>query len=131
MLRKGATVLLAVGLYFAKADEFNHKYTDEEVVTLWVNSVGPYHNPQETYGYYQLPFCKPSFGIDTKKRASGIGEILEGNNLHNSGLKLHFKQNIKLEDVCDVTLDEASVKAFENAVDRQVIVIYFVPSHCF
>lgn len=45
---------------------------------------------QETYPYYQLPFCKPALGIETKKRPSGIGEILEGNELRNSGLKLHF-----------------------------------------
>jgi hypothetical protein len=24
---------------------------------LWMNTVGPYHNRQETYGYYTLPFC--------------------------------------------------------------------------
>ena len=72
------------------ADDNNHKYDGNEAVTLWVNTVGPYHNPQETYPYYQIPFCKPEHGIDTKKRPSGVGEILEGNELRNSGLKLHF-----------------------------------------
>lgn len=28
-------------------------------VTLYVNKVGPYHNPQETYHYYTLPVCRP------------------------------------------------------------------------
>jgi len=28
------------------------------MVDLWVNKVGPYHNPQETYEYYKLPYCK-------------------------------------------------------------------------
>ena len=45
---------------------------------------------QETYSYYELPFCKPEHGIETEKKASGIGEFLEGNVLRNSGLKLHF-----------------------------------------
>ena len=45
---------------------------------------------QETYPYYDLPFCKPEHGIGTRKKPSGIGEILEGNELRNSGLKLHF-----------------------------------------
>lgn len=84
-----------------------------------MNTVGPYHNPQETYPYYQLPYCKPSHGIETHKRASGIGEILEGNELTNSGLKLHFPVNIDREDVCDVTLDKKSADEFELAVDRQ------------
>lgn len=30
-------------------------------VTLWANKVGPYENPQETYPYYMLPFCKVFF----------------------------------------------------------------------
>jgi hypothetical protein len=29
-------------------------------------------------------------GIESKKRLAGIGEVLEGNELRNSGLKLHF-----------------------------------------
>ena len=45
---------------------------------------------QETYSYYKLPYCKPEHGIESKKRLAGIGEILEGNELRNSGLKLHF-----------------------------------------
>lgn len=34
------------------------QYADGEKVTLWVNKVGPYNNPQETYNYYTLPFCR-------------------------------------------------------------------------
>ena len=28
---------------------------------LWMNTVGPYHNRQETYTYYSLPFCKGNY----------------------------------------------------------------------
>ena len=28
-------------------------------VPLYVNKVGPYFNPQETYHYYSLPVCRP------------------------------------------------------------------------
>lgn len=48
------------------------------------------NNLQETYSYYKLPYCKPAHGIETKKRLAGMGEVLEGNELRNSGLKLHF-----------------------------------------
>ena len=34
-------------------------YRDGEKVMLYVNKVGPYFNPQETYHYYQLPVCRP------------------------------------------------------------------------
>lgn len=105
--------------FTARGDDNTHHYTEDEVVVLWVNTVGPYHNPQETYPYYQLPFCKPSHGIETHKRPSGIGEALEGNELRNSGLKLHFAKNIPREDVCDMKLDKSMVAEFELAVDRQ------------
>jgi len=102
-----------------RGDDNNHIYGAADPVTLWVNHVGPYHNPQETYPYYQLPYCKPEHGIDTVRRAAGIGEVLEGNALHNSGLKLHFATDINKEDVCDVVLDATSAAQFELAVDRQ------------
>ena len=41
----------------AEAGESTHQYQDAEAIHLWVNKVGPYHNPQETYLYYSLPFC--------------------------------------------------------------------------
>ena len=28
-------------------------------ITVYVNKVGPYANPQETYHYYSLPVCRP------------------------------------------------------------------------
>jgi len=107
------------GIASILADDNNHKYGSNEAVTLWVNTVGPYHNPQETYPYYQLPFCKPKMGIETRKRPSGIGEILEGNELRNSGFKLHFAYDVDREDVCNQELTKEDVKQFELAVDQQ------------
>lgn len=34
-------------------------YKQGDAVILYVNKVGPYHNPQETYHYYTLPVCRP------------------------------------------------------------------------
>ena len=34
------------------------QYDDKEEVILWMNTVGPYHNRQETYAYFSLPFCQ-------------------------------------------------------------------------
>ena len=52
---------------------------------------------------------------------SGIGEVLEGNELRNSGLKLHFKGDIVKEDVCDLELkDSAVIDSFKTAVSNQV-----------
>lgn len=65
-------------------------------MTLWVNTIGPYHNPQEVYPYYSLPFCRPELGIDIKRYSHTLGELLEGYELRNSGLPLHFNRKILL-----------------------------------
>lgn len=66
-----------------------------------------------------MPFCKPEHGIETKKRPSGIGEALEGNELRNSGFKLHFATDVNREDICDMVLTKESAQDFELAVDQQ------------
>ena len=34
------------------------QYNPKDQVVLWMNTVGPYHNRQETYSFFTLPFCK-------------------------------------------------------------------------
>ena len=50
------SLLAVVGL--VHGGEETHHYKDSEHVVLWMNTVGPYHNRQETYEYFSLPFCK-------------------------------------------------------------------------
>ena len=55
-----------------------------------MNTVGPYHNRQETYTYFSLPFC-----LGPKKTISHyhetLGEALLGVELDFSGLLIQFK----------------------------------------
>ena len=79
----------------ASADEYDHKYLVGDAVTLWVNKVGPFNNPQETYNYHELPFCKVE-GVDGKRpkhKWGGLGEILEGNELIDSNMEFRFRQD--------------------------------------
>lgn len=55
---------------------------------LWVNKVGPYNNPQETYNYYSLPFCHPS--NNPVHKWGGLGEVLGGNELIDSQIDIKF-----------------------------------------
>jgi hypothetical protein len=69
-----------------------HQYALGDSVTLWVNKVGPYNNPQETYNYYTLPFCKPGDGkTRPEHKWGGLGEVLEGNELIDSQLAFKFR----------------------------------------
>ena len=54
-----------------------------------MNTVGPYHNRQETYKYYTLPFCKgPQERINHHHET--MGEALQGVELEFSGLHIAF-----------------------------------------
>ena len=55
-----------------------------------MNTVGPYHNRQETYRYYSLPFCRgPRREIGHYHET--LGEELQGVELEYSGLDITFK----------------------------------------
>lgn len=98
-----------------RADEHSHKYEINDEVVLWMNTVGPYHNRQETYGYYSLPFC-----VGTKETISHyhetLGEALQGVELEFSGLDIQFRQNVASSTYCEIILTEEKQKAFIYAV---------------
>lgn len=70
-----------------------------------MNTVGPYHNRQETYGYFTLPFCHgPKVHIDHYHET--LSEALQGIELEFSGIELEFKSErhfytIEKETLCN------------------------------
>ena len=55
-----------------------------------MNTVGPYHNRQETYTYFSLPFCKgPKKEIGHYHET--LGEALQGVELEFSGIDIAYK----------------------------------------
>lgn len=55
-------------------------------------SIAPqYNNPQETYNYYYLPFCKPVGAGKAAHKWGGLGEVLEGNQLIDSQLDVKYR----------------------------------------
>ena len=44
-------LLLCLLLGSINCSEDDHVYKAGDKVALWVNKIGPYHNPQETYEY--------------------------------------------------------------------------------
>lgn len=99
----------------AGADEYDHRYAIGDPLILWVNKVGPYNNPQETYNYHTLPFCRPSED-KPKHKWGGLGEVLEGNELINSQIDFRFRMDVQKKLICSTTLDEKMVQKFKNAV---------------
>ena len=83
-----------------------------------MNTVGPYHNRQEVYSYYSLPFCAgPKKAIAHYHET--LGEALLGVELEFSGYELDYKTD-KLKTIfCEVALSEEKVDAFLYAVRNQ------------
>lgn len=70
------------------------QYEQDEEVVLWMNTVGPYHNRQETYSYFSLPFCVgPKENIGHYHET--LGEALQGVELEFSGLDLDFNRKLR------------------------------------
>ena len=55
-----------------------------------MNTVGPYHNRQETYSYFSLPFCEGQ-KKDISHYHETLGEALQGVELIFSGLDIDYK----------------------------------------
>ncbi|KAH9626406.1 hypothetical protein KSS87_009092 [Heliosperma pusillum] len=106
------------------ASESDHKYEASEYVTLWVNKVGPYNNPQETYNYYSLPFCHPSG--NPGHRWGGLGEVLGGNELIDSQIDIKFGKNTEKSTICELELDIAKAKQFKDAIENSYWFEFFI-----
>jgi len=107
-------LVAALGTVFAS--EYDHKYRANDPVTLWVNKVGPYNNPQETYNYYSLPFCQPA--KNPTHKWGGLGEVLGGNELIDSQVDIKFGKNVEKSPICTIELDATKVKQFKEAIEN-------------
>lgn len=103
----------------ALANEYTHHYERDEHVQLWTNTVGPYHNRQETYEYFSLPFCRGAFerGV-THRHHDNIGDALQGVELTSAGLEIKFQQDTTKATYCEVELTPAILSQFIYAIDN-------------
>ena len=60
-------------------------------LTCLLSAAVQYNNPQETYNYYYLPFCKPVGAGKAAHKWGGLGEVLEGNQLIDSQLDVKYR----------------------------------------
>ncbi|KAG6406936.1 hypothetical protein SASPL_134553 [Salvia splendens] len=114
---------LIIFLAFVASPVFG-KYKADDPVTLWVNKVGPYNNPQETYNYYSLPFCRTS--KTAAHKWGGLGEVLGGNELIDSQIDIKFKKDVGKTVICEIELDAAKVKQFKDAIDNSYWFEFFM-----
>ncbi|OZC09873.1 hypothetical protein X798_02979 [Onchocerca flexuosa] len=114
-MRRVICALVLWAYLFVEGDEHDHLYREGEEIVLWMNTVGPYSNRQETYAYFSLPFCRgPKHSISHYHET--LGEALLGVELDYSGLDIKFKENVEKVEFCKKTLSEEDYKQFVYAV---------------
>ncbi|CAF0945674.1 unnamed protein product [Adineta ricciae] len=111
------TAFFLTSISFIYCDEHNHKYDDGQEVVLWMNTIGPYHNRQETYNYFSLPFCRGD-----KKEISHyhetLGENILGVELEYSGIDINFKRDKSPTKFCEVVLTSYKYEQFLYAIQN-------------
>ncbi|XP_027155558.1 transmembrane 9 superfamily member 3-like [Coffea eugenioides] len=108
-------MLLYFGAILIRSDASNHRYQPGEPVPLYANKIGPFHNPSETYRYFDLPFCIPDH-IKEKKEA--LGEVLNGDRLVSGPYSLDFLVDKESDLLCKKKLTKEEVSQFRKAVEK-------------
>ncbi|RZB75017.1 transmembrane 9 superfamily member 5 [Glycine soja] len=108
-------LLLCATLEFSSSSPSDHLYNVGELVPLFVNKVGPFNNPSETYEYYDLPFCTPD-PIVRKKES--LGEVLNGDRLSNALYEFKFLVDKIDETWCQKKLTIDQIATFKRAINR-------------
>ncbi|KAG4991876.1 hypothetical protein JHK87_025333 [Glycine soja] len=98
-----------------RSDPSDHRYKEGDSVPLYANKVGPFHNPSETYRYFDLPFCEPG---DLKEKKEALGEVLNGDRLVSAPYKLEFQRDKESISVCNRKLSKQDVARFRSAVRK-------------
>ncbi|KAK6167869.1 hypothetical protein SNE40_021800 [Patella caerulea] len=103
-------VALAVTLNFVNSAT----YKEGDEVLLYVNKVGPYFNPHETYHYYQLPVCRPK---QIEHKSLTLGEVLDGDRMAKSLYEIKFRKEEDKKVLCKVHYSENDLSLLRNAIE--------------
>ncbi|KAJ6910894.1 hypothetical protein NC652_021519 [Populus alba x Populus x berolinensis] len=95
-----------------RSDVSDHRYKAGDLIPCYARGTGPFHNPSDIYGYYELPFCF----VNEKKQT--LRDILTGDQYLSSPYKLEFLVNEDSEVVCEKNLTREEVLKFQDAVAK-------------
>ncbi|KAL9255197.1 Transmembrane 9 superfamily member 3-like protein [Drosera capensis] len=98
-----------------RSDGGDHRYKSGDQVPLFVNKVGPFNNPSETYRYFDLPFCLSGH---LKDKREALGEVLNGDRLVSAPYSINFREDKESQVICKKRLTEEDVAEFRHAVAK-------------
>ncbi|GMI85518.1 hypothetical protein like AT5G37310 [Hibiscus trionum] len=103
------------GVSQVRSSSSDHRYKAGDDVPLYANKVGPYHNPSETYRYFDFPFCSSA---PVKEKKEALGEVLNGDRLVSAPYKLEFLTEKEAEIACKRKLTKKEVAKFRTAISK-------------
>ncbi|KAL2328466.1 hypothetical protein Fmac_021893 [Flemingia macrophylla] len=102
-------------LQISSASSFEHLYDVGDVVPFFVNKVGPFNNPSETYEFYDLPFCNP---VPIVRKKESLGEVLNGDRLSSALYDFKFREEKIDKTLCEKELTIDQVAILKQAIRR-------------
>jgi hypothetical protein len=97
--------------------------SDGSEVMVSMNKVWPFANPQETYRYYDFPFCQPNVIMP---HFMTLGQVLRGDRLVNSIYKILMKKNSARGVVCNKSPTQKDIEILKAAIDANYMFELFV-----
>ena len=107
-------------------------YSLSSPVPILVNTVGPFHNPAESYKYYSLPYCEPSDSTPAPPQTSpvlldeNLGEVLAGDRRRGSLYDIKFNVAEDGKVLCERKLSVEDVAEFVHAIRAHYVFEMFV-----
>eukprot|EP01006_Ploeotia_vitrea_P024977 TRINITY_DN57778_c0_g1_i1.p1 TRINITY_DN57778_c0_g1~~TRINITY_DN57778_c0_g1_i1.p1 ORF type:complete len:579 (+),score=59.36 TRINITY_DN57778_c0_g1_i1:37-1773(+) len=115
-------VLLAVLVGCCQCHD-DQKYDKAEAIPLYVDTVNPLFNPQESYNYWSLKWCKTK---PLRHKQQTLSEVLTGNEKTYGEYQLKFMENKqRREKLCDQSLNSDEIAKFRRAIIEGYIFTWF------
>ncbi|KAK8487959.1 hypothetical protein V6N11_007174 [Hibiscus sabdariffa] len=114
-IRLALALVILCGVTHVRSSASDHRYKAGDEVPLYANKVGPFHNPSETYRYFDFPFCSSA---PVKEKKEALGEILNGDRLVSAPYKLDFLGDKEAQIACKRKLTKEEVAKFRSAVSK-------------
>eukprot|EP00992_Anisonema_acinus_P014709 TRINITY_DN9419_c0_g1_i1.p1 TRINITY_DN9419_c0_g1~~TRINITY_DN9419_c0_g1_i1.p1 ORF type:complete len:578 (+),score=119.17 TRINITY_DN9419_c0_g1_i1:41-1774(+) len=108
-------VIVAVAAFSCGHDD--QRYDSNERIPFFVDNVVPFNNPQESYRYYSLKFCRTD---PIHHKSQTLGEVLQGSEKVYSGYNLRFKMDIMpAKELCRIEMSVDDIRSFRHAIKNQ------------
>ncbi|CAI9096824.1 OLC1v1033048C1 [Oldenlandia corymbosa var. corymbosa] len=98
-----------------RSDASDQRYKPGDPVPLYAIKIGPFHNPSESYQYYDLPFCLPDH---VRKKNEAAHNDTNGDPIIHGPYDLDFLVNKESVILCKKTLTINEVVQFRKAVGK-------------